>query len=730
MSTGFERLHPNVQRWVFKQGWEGLRDIQEEAIEPVLSQKCDLVISAATASGKTEAFFLPALSVIANQEEGIGIIYISPLKALINDQYRRLKELSEMLDLPVTPWHGDAAQSQKNKLRQSPAGVLLITPESLEASLMLRPGWVESALHNLKYIVIDEFHAFIGVERGHHLLSILNRIDQLLDRGVHPVPRVALSATLGNIDTVAGELRPGQSLPCTIINSDASLTSIKLQLRGYENPGGNTQDRSKVPAINRIAADIYELCRGDSHLVFANSRKNTEMYASSLSDMCEEAVVPNEFFPHHGSLSKELRETLEVRLQQEKLPTTAVCTMTLELGIDIGKVKSVVQVTAPPSVASMRQRLGRSGRRGEAAILRLLIPENQIIQNTGLADALRLNLFQSITMVKLLLEHKWFEPPQADLYHFSTLVHQILATLVQYGGVRAGQLYKLLCHQGPFRQVSVDQFKMVLSGMGDADLITQLHSGEFVLGKTGEQVSGHYSFYAVFQTPEEYRITTRSKTLGSIPADNMLLVGQIIIFAGRRWHVDEIIKDKKTIVVSPAKGGIPPIFRGERMMVADRVRDEMRKLYLSGKHGLGEGGTPFLNDEAIELFDEGQKTFQQYELERHCLVTTGSGVSIVSWKGDRVINTIAAMLNGCEIEAASWAGVIEVANVSKNQLESVLREMAGGEEPDATELAHSVPMKHAEKYDEYLDEAILSEGYGRKTFDTQQAHKWLKEEFS
>ncbi|TON41676.1 DEAD/DEAH box helicase, partial [Vibrio parahaemolyticus] len=277
---------------------------------------------------------------------------------------------SDLMDLPVTPWHGDSAKSRKNKLKTTPAGIVLITPESLESLLIRDSGWMKSAFSDLKYIVIDEFHAFLGTERGHHLLSLLHRLEHLLGSLKKPIPRVALSATLGELDKVPLSLRPNQSLPCKIIRDSNSTSVLKVQVKGYVNPA-QVDSETPIGAEYKICQDLFKFCRGGNHLVFANSRKRTESIAATLSDFCDQQCVPNEFFPHHGSLAKELREDLEKRLLQEQYPTTAVCTMTLELGIDIGKVNSVLQVTAPHSISSLRQRMGRSGRRGGPSILRV-----------------------------------------------------------------------------------------------------------------------------------------------------------------------------------------------------------------------------------------------------------------------------------------------------------------------------------------------------------------------
>ncbi|MCB3391719.1 helicase-related protein, partial [Klebsiella quasipneumoniae] len=387
----------------------------------------------------------------------------------------------------------------------------------------------------------------IGSERGVQLLSLLNRIDHLLGRQVNPIPRVALSATLGELEKVPELLRPDKRLPCVTVTDSKSEATLQVQVKGYLERVLQKEEELQSSAEHDVCADIFRLCRGDSHLVFANSRKRTESIAATLSDMCEEHIVPNEFFPHHGSLAKELREALETRLQKGNLPTTAVCTMTLELGIDIGKVKSVIQVTPPHTVSSLRQRMGRSGRRDSPSVLRMLITENELTVNSSIVDHLRLQLVQSMAMIRLMISKQWFEPADVQQMHYSTLLHQILAITAQWGGVRADQLWAQLCQTGPFRNVDLNDFKSLLKHMGTSGLLTQLASGEMVVGAEGEKLTNHYTFYAVFNTPEEFRIVTGNRTLGTVPVDSPLLPDQHIIFGGRRWKVTEIETEKKVI---------------------------------------------------------------------------------------------------------------------------------------------------------------------------------------
>ncbi|GKV94958.1 DEAD/DEAH box helicase [Pectobacterium aroidearum] len=728
MSSAYDSLDPRVRKWVYKQGWSALRPLQESAIPVVLARDQDVLISAGTAAGKTEAFFLPACSAIADITSGFGIIYISPLKALINDQHRRLESLGEALDMPVTPWHGDVPQSKKKKIRTGPAGILLITPESLESLLINSSGWIKQAFSPVAYIVIDEFHAFIGTERGMQLLSLLNRIDHVLGRHANPVPRVALSATLGELDKVPELLRPDQRLPCEIVTDSNSTATLQVQVKGYLIPVTEKGEEPQSSAEKHVCADIFRLCRGDSHLVFANSRKRTESIAATLSDMCEENVVPNEFFPHHGSLSRELRETLEARLQQGNLPTTAVCTMTLELGIDIGKVQSVIQVTPPHSVSSLRQRMGRSGRRDSPSVLRMLISEQELTATSDMVDRLRLQLVQSMAMIRLMITKRWFEPADARQMHYSTLLHQILAITAQWGGVRADQLWSQLCQTGPFRNIDLTDFKTLLRHMGGYGLLTQLASGEMVIGAEGEKLTNHYTFYAVFNTPEEFRIVTGSRTLGTVPVDSPLLPDQHIIFGGRRWKVTEIEVEKKVIYVEATKGGQPPQFSGGGMSVHDVVRQEMLAIYRENDYriAIGSKRVDYADATARSLFAEGCDSFKRFNLQNSHFISDGQRSYVLPWMGDKVVNTITALLIRSSFKASSFAGVIEIDDASVPTVQHALKQMLFSGLPSESELAADVPEKYLDKYDDYLPESLLAKGYGAKAYDIEGTQIWLQ----
>ena len=712
-SQGFNRLHEGVQRWVWSQKWSALRDIQEQAIAPILKAECDVIISAATAAGKTEAALLPACSRVAESSpNSIGILYISPLKALINDQYRRLQGLGKILGFPVTPWHGDVLRSVKDKQRKNPRGILLITPESLESLLLNQAGWCLHAFEGLSHIIVDEFHAFLGTERGRQLQSLMHRLEFLLQR---TIPRIALSATLGEMQQVAQYLRPNGKLPCEIIESTASRSDLKIQLRGYLAPASE----EAPSAFNSITDDLYAILRGKSHLVFANSRSRTEELAAALADRCERDSVPNEFFPHHGSLSKEIRESLEARLQKETLPTTAVCTMTLELGIDIGIVDSIAQVTAPHSVASLRQRLGRSGRRGEAAILRMFIAEDEITAKSHLLDCLRLETIQCIAMINLLLK-KWYEPAPNNQYHLSTLVQQTLSVIGQYGGVRANQLWSLLCDTGPFSLVDQTLYGLFLKALGAQDLISQTQDGQLILGNRGEKLVEHYTFYTAFNTFEEYRLECDGQVLGTVPIDKPLVVGQLVIFAGKRWEVLQVNAEKKLIILKLATGGRPPRFGGDGQMVHDIVRQEMLRVYKQKTLPI------YLNKEAKIISDEGIDCFHSLGLDKIKVLQIGSTVHVLPWLGDQVTNTITVLLRGEGLSADSFGGVIDIGNSSIESFSKAVKAIRSKSKPNPVELANKVPDTIIEKHDPVLPKEMRALGYGARFFDVDGAWEWME----
>lgn len=621
-SGSFDLLDERIQRWIWEARWTELKDAQERAIPVILEGGRDVIIASATASGKTEAAFLPILTRLLHDEQLVPcVLYISPLKALINDQWGRLEALCESLEVPVTPWHGDISDAKKKRFLKHPRGCLLITPESLEGLLMSRGQGLRGIFDGLRYIVLDELHAFIDTERGKQLQSLLQRIDFALKR---QIPRIGLSATLGEMRLAAEFLRPGAGGKVEIIDSKETSQELKVLVKGYldlpprfsdkeiqnrEAQGLAVEKEDEVPqGVLAISQHLFKTLRGSNNLVFPNSRGKVELYSDLLRWYCERLGVPNEFWPHHGSLAKDIREEAEAALKSKERPATAVCTTTLELGIDIGAVKSVAQIGSAPSVASLRQRLGRSGRRkGDPAILSGYCLEAEIKTDSPISDQLRGGLVQTIAQIRLLVQG-WYEPPRISGMHLSTLIQQQLSLIAQYGGVTADQVWTVLCESGVFGSISKTEFAELLRGLGTKDVLMQDSTGLLLHGGLGEKLVNHYTFYAAFTTDEEFRIVSGGKTLGSVPVARPLEEGSYVIFAGRRWQVVGFHPAEKLIEVVPAKGGRPPLFDGMGGKVHDRVRREMRAVLSDAVP------VAFLDKQGTELLVEARSAYARLRL--------------------------------------------------------------------------------------------------------------------
>ena len=706
-STAFDLLADPVRRWIWGKGWSSLHDIQEKSIPILLNRDNDLIIAAATAGGKTEAAFLPLISSVLKNpgSGGFDLVYVGPLRALINDQFERLEDLCAKTELPVYPWHGDIGRGVKARARKTPRGVLLITPESLEALFVLRGLEIRGLFNSTRAIVVDELHALLDNERGIHLRSLLTRVEIAVDRRIR---RIGLSATLGEMELARKYLRPEAAEAVELLESDSEGPELKVQIRGYlrrQRRAANNQSGEDESASQRaVARHMFVRLRGSRNLIFAGSRQNVEWYADALREISEKARVPVEFFPHHANLTREHRIDLEKRLKTRSA-ATAVCTSTLELGIDIGAIRCVAQVGAPFSVASLRQRLGRSGRRrGEAAVLRMYAIETEPGPDSHPLDQLYLELIRSIAMVELLIE-KWCEPPAPQALHLSTLTHQILSVIAEHGGVRAKQLYSTLCVRGPFRQVDTRVFAHLLRQLGEKDvgLIEQAPDGVLLLGPQGEQLVEHYSFYAVFQTPEEFKISNNGKTLGTLPVQMILAPDMTIVFSGRRWRIMAIHDRDKVIEVVADRTGRPPRFGGGGGLIHDKVVEKMREVLRGTKMPayLDRSAARMLENARSQLFRLGLSERQIYRInEKNCLIAT--------WAGTVKTSTLALVLRAKEYKTSIYDGFIDVSMGEDSQpIETTLQQISRSASTLEDRVLTGEENFTVDKYDRYLGNDLL-----------------------
>ena len=708
-SSSFDLLDTKVQQWVWKQGWTSLKDIQENSIPPILDDNCDVIISAATAGGKTEAVFLPILTNILRWESvcGYQVLYISPLKSLINDQYRRLQDMTKDMSINVTPWHGDISSNKKHSSLEDPNGILIITPESLEALFVHRHFQLKKAFGNLKYVVIDELHAFIPTERGKQLQSLMSRIEYVT--GKH-IPRIAMSATFSDFGIVKDFLRQDHCIPCIIPDQGKSNHEIKVIIKDY---GYNEESY-----INeKITDELFLRLRGENNLVFTNSRGECECFSSLLNEKCKKENVPNEFRIHHGSISKEARTKVEHELQSGSLPITAICTATLELGVDIGKVKSIAQIGTSNSVSGLRQRLGRSGRRGEASMLRVFTYDYKR-KAIGLLDILRDDLFQNIAVIELLKAHK-YEIPTIDGIHLSTLIQQILSLIAEYGSFYPKDGWKLLCQNGAFSNVSVNLFLKLLRDLGKNDVIRQMENGQIIIGPTGDEILSDKEFYAAFTTYLEFEIfnSQNGEHIGSLQAQ--IGIGFCIVFGGRKWFVTEIDYRKGRAYVEPSDYGEIPIFFNDYYEIDGIIVQKMKDIYMS------DDIYPYLDikSEAINTLHNARSFFAHKHLER-CYSFFGEDNILLTWAGSKINRTISLIAN-LYLECFYGFNHIFINRLSKEDVLNILKYP----KPKAEELCPFLMrfLKETKKYDFLLSDELLDIEYASMYLDVDSAWGKLKE---
>ena len=723
--TAFELLAPELQEELYRMRWTELRAIQVDAIKHIIAGKGNLIISAATAAGKTEAAFLPILSqIIGDRCGGVAALYVGPLRALINDQFRRLAELCERAEIPVHKWHGEVGAPQKRELLDRPAGVLLITPESIESLFINHPSHLSSIFGRLRFIVVDEVHSFIGAERGAHLKSLLTRVTR---KSQGSVRLVGLSATLGDVSLACRWLCPREAESMRVVQDDSERT-IRYRLQGYlrasllrEAPGAEVDEPEETEADLRLARDVISTFLGRTALIFVNSRKMVEFYADLVRRLVARQGLPDRFRVHHGSLAKAEREEAEEALRSEA-PTATFCSSTLELGIDVGNISAVGQIGAPWSVSSLTQRLGRSGRKeGEPCTMRVFLQQDRPGAQTMLVDRLFPELLQAIAMTELMLE-KWCEPPEVNRLHLSTLVQQIMSVIAERGAATASELHEALVASGAFANVDSPSFAEVLRSMGAADLIEQTPQGELILGLEGERIVRSFDFYAAFATAQEMRVVHEGRAIGSVTATPGLAADGYLILAGRRWKVLEIDVGRQEISVEPSRGGRLPHFAGASGAdIHPVVRQKMREVVL------GDVVPQYLDSTAKAMLAAARTAAREADLAEVRFLCDGSSTIWFTWTGSRINRTVLALGSGCAgSEATDDDIALTFANTSKHALVADYRDILS-HPPTALSLAAEFSLKSQEKYDRFLSSDLQARVFAQNALDIDGALSAIRE---
>ncbi|AFY31423.1 DEAD/DEAH box helicase [Calothrix sp. PCC 7507] len=717
MSDIFNRLAPFIQEYIYHHNWTELRPAQIAACEVIFDTDAHLLVAAATAAGKTEAAFLPIVTRLYEKPTNtIGALYIGPIKALINDQFERLNDLLKLADIPVWHWHGDVSQSHKNQLFKNPKGILQITPESLESLLINKNHELMRLFGDLQFVVIDEIHAFMGSERGCQIICQLERLAMLTKTQPR---RIGLSATLGDYSMAEDWLRSGTDKIVITPKIEAGKRQVKLAVEHFY----SEVEESEVTDYEKY---IFNLTQSRKCLIFANNRTQTESIIASLRKIAVEESLPDIYHVHHGSISASLRQAAENAMREPNHPAVTAATLTLELGIDIGHLERVIQLESPLSVASFLQRLGRTGRRGEAADMRFVCVEDKASLTASLPEQIPWQLLQCIAIIQLYLEERWIEPIKPVKYPLSLLYHQTMSILAATGELSPAALAKQVLSMPPFAAISQADFLLLLRYLIDIDHIQKTEQGKLIIGLTGEKVVRKFQFYAVFAESQEYAVKQGTTEIGSILMPPP--VGNQFALAGRTWEVVEVDFKKRAIAVKPVAGKSTIYWRGGSGIINTKVLQRMRQVLLE------DAEYSYLQNNAQQRLQKVRQLAINAGLDKQNILQLEKGkCCIFPWMGTLAYRTLERWLNSCcreSLEIKSIGGVNPyylTIKLGKEKCQQLNEEISALREQRITAeyLLSESEAPENQKYDKFIPYPLLRKAFADDYLDIAELQQQL-----
>ena len=736
--SAFDRYAPFVQDYIYRNRWENLRAIQVAAADAIFNTDENVLLTASTASGKTEAAFFPIITLFSEDPPtSVGCIYIGPLKALINDQFTRLTDLCDEADIPVWHWHGDVAQSHKSRLMKRPSGILQITPESLEAMLLHKHAAIPKLFGDLRFVVIDEVHSLLRGDRGGQTLCLIERLSRIA--GVNP-RRIGLSATIGDPEKTGEFLSLGTGRKTIIPKIEVKGSKWRLSMEHFyvkdvqAAEGKDIQDA--LPVLEEKTAEapknadpgigyIYEHTRGKKCLVFVNSREECETVTTTLRQYCDIQHERDRFLIHHGNLSASYRETAEGIMKDDSQYMTTVTTATLELGIDIGRLERAFQIDAPWTVSSFLQRMGRTGRRESPPEMWFVMREDEPEARAMLPATIPWKLLQGIALVQLYLEERWCEPPRLDRFAYSLLYHQTMSTLASCGEMSPKALADRILRLHYFHRVSQDDYKILLRHLIKTDHIQQTEQGGLIVGLAGERVVNSFKFYGVFVESEEYTVRSESQELGTVCLPPP--VGEKLAIAGHVWVVLDVDHKRHLVYCEQVKGSIPAYF-GEcpgdlHTKILQRMRDVLQE----------DRQYPYLMQNAVARLEQARFTAEHSGAAKTPLINLGGNMwCLLPWVGTY---PFLAMERFLKIKCGDRLGLKNfdsarpyymqfTMKVSEEDFYRIVREEI--EKPiDPLELVYPKELPLFDKYDEYLPEELVRKGFAYGVLDLGEMKKTI-----
>lgn len=590
----FKLLSENMQQRIWAMKWERFTPVQDRTIPLIMQTDSDIIVSANTASGKTEAAFLPIITKVeARAQAELKVLYISPLKALINNQFDRIERLCQNCEIKIYRWHGDVDQNQKNKLLKNPSGILQITPESLESLFINKTGHLLSLFQGIEFIVIDEIHSFLDSPRGAQLRSLLSRMYSY----TRVRPRIiGLSATIRNFDLIKQWVNHNHPEEVEVV--EASDEDKELQYSLLHFPVGKD---GKLPL--ELFEDLRMVTRDYQSLIFCNSRGTVEETTVMLNRLAEKEGIQAGYFAHHSSIDKAEREYVEKKLATSKTPQSIICTSSLELGIDIGALDLVCQLDSTFTVSSLKQRIGRCGRKQEEA---------QFLQMYTTRED---SLVQSIAVMELLLVG-WIEPATGYSFPYDVAFHQIISLCQEYNGVTWSQLIHTLEKNAAFNKLPKNDMVSLIEHMVSTEMLEIVPGlNEYIVGLEGERLLRGKDFYSVFMAAIYYDVYCGMRKIGQLDKEVRFDIGENVILAGKLWTIKAMDTKKNKIFVQTAVNAKKPKYLSDPGKVDRKIAETMFEVLCS------EEQFQYLDAKATECLVGARRKYSLYHVSENQRIT-------------------------------------------------------------------------------------------------------------
>ena len=718
----FERFPPFVREYIFSHSWEALRGVQIAAAHTVFYTDHHLLLTSGTASGKTEAAFFPILSnLYEDPPSGVGVLYIAPLKSLINDQFARMEQLLEESGIPVTHWHGDVSASHKRRLLENPKGILQITPESLESMLIRRSNDMVRLFGDLRFVVVDELHTLTGTDRGNQIQCQLSRIARLIGRQPR---RIGLSATVGDPHLAAKWLAGDSNIPTDVPSFPPESLRWRLGLEHFffANADPAQSDDKKTAAPEKTAEldagyeYMYDCVKDKKALVFSNSREETEYLTATFRQIADRRREPDIFLIHHGNLSAALREDAEMKMKDEDVRAVTCATVTMELGIDIGRLERVLQNDAPTSVSSFLQRLGRSGRRGQPPEMMMVFREEDPLPNTPLPQLIPWGLLRAIAIIQLYLEERFIEPPREKRMPMSLLFHQTLSILAATGEKTPKALAERVLSLPPFRQINKEDYRTLLVSMLNNEMLQMTEEKGLIVGLAGERLLNSFQFFAVFKDSEDFTVRAGDPEKGTAEEIGTITtpppVGERFALAGRVWEVEELDVRRKLVYVHPVLGKMEVSWPGDYGEIHTKILTRMWDILRE------DTVYPYLKPNAAHRLEVARHLARNTGITDHMLVHLGGSTwCLFPFLGTRSFRTLRRYLT-------ANAGKLGISGIEFDGCYYITFHMQGGRDDLLRALADILPngidcealvgpaeMPLFDKFDPFIPAELLRRAY-------------------